>query len=221
MTGREVGMGVVDDMRGNRMRVPDALGGRHFFYKTAPPQFDEWDVDLVVRTIKSTVQSRGLACAEIQTFSARGLDVEVDGAGDAMRRLARLMPGRELRLCEPSVLVCEWASVHVDETFSGAAFLSFVLHTGEHPYVMQTLHTDEVRGLQEVTSTTRVLSKGDGFVFDPTTAHMVAPRYSATGQMLIVIQAEMRDADESDRRALLAAVPQMEGDGDEGREIGR
>lgn len=214
-------MGGIGDLRGNRLAVPVELDGRHFLYKTGAPAFDAGDVDLVVRTVRSTVQAKGLGCAEIQVFSAKGLDIEVEGAGSAMRRMAEMMPGKGIRSGEPSILVCEWAIVHVDHTFAGAAFLSYVLHTGEHPYVLQTLHTEEVAGIQQVTNTTLFLSEGDGFVFDPTTGHMVAPKYPATGQLLIVLQVELQDRDLEDRAALMAAVKPLDGNQDEGGQIGR
>lgn len=208
------------DREGNRLGIPASLGSEHFFYKTVAPAFAEEDVATLVAATRRYVEEYGIGCAEIKMLSRKDLEACSPGSAGAMDRMAAALPARSLQAGQPCVLACEWASPHVDDSFAGSAFLSYVLDTGEHPYLMQTLHTRVVQGLPEVRTTTRVLSRGDGFVFDPTTPHMTAPKFMSSEQLLVLFQVEMRDGSEEERRELMRAVKPMEGDRDEGGLIG-
>ena len=95
-----------------------------------------------------------------------------------------------------------------------------MLYTGEHPYVMQTLHSEVHEGLPKVVTTTRVIGKGDCFVFDPTTPHMAAPKYCSADQLLVMLQVELRDGSEGDRAKLVELFRPTTVEEDEERELG-
>lgn len=202
------------------LRVPAGLGSHHFFYRTKAPRFNRADVDAVVAAARSYVETFGIGAAEIRMLGAAKLEAGLAGAGDALRRLSQCVQDSPIRIGLDVVLVCEWASPHIDHAFAGKAFCSFVLATGEHPYIMQTMHTEVVGGAMEIVTSTRVLNEGDGFVFDPLTPHLAVPKYSSDDQLLVMLHIELEDGSEEDRAKLLEVFPPLEGDQDEGDVIG-
>jgi len=200
--------------------VPASLKSPHFFYRIKAPSFEKKDVDLVVRAAQAYVIQNGIGVAEIAALGVDKLEASEAGAGEALRRLLTCIPGSLMRIGLDAVLVCEWASAHIDHAFVGRAFCSFVLGTGEHPYVMQTMHTTTVGGLLELVTCTRELVEGDAFVFDPLTPHMAVPKYSSGNQLLVLLQIEVEDRCEEDRARLLQAFPPTIDDHDDGWVIG-
>lgn len=108
------------------------------------------------------------------------------------------------------IVGCQWAEPHVDPGFLGEAFYSVVLHTGPFRYRMRALHTrrrtENGESFFEVISSTRALTIGDAFVFDPCTPHMVLPERSHEDELLVLRQAKFADADEEDRIRLLERI---------------
>lgn len=205
---------------GNRLEVPPEISGAHFFYKTETPALPQKDVDQVVQATIRFVHEHGLNPAHIEV-----LDNDYFGAcGPKVRKAFE-----RLQACvEPfggttsaSVLVCEWATPHLDDLYLGEAFVSWVLHTGENPYLMQTFHCGRLAGVNEeffgasVQSSSRILHTGDVVVFDPTTPHMAAPVYPSANQLLILLQLSVNDRTEEDRAELLKRLPPKACDHDE------
>ena len=164
------------------LRVPTVLKAPHFFYRTKAPQFEREDIDAVVLAARSYVEEFGIGAAEIKTLGADKLEKALPGARKALSRLSACIQDGAMRIGMDAVLVCEWASPHIDHAFAGKAFWSFVLATGENPYIMQTMHTTVVGGFIEIVTSTRVLKEGDAFVFDPLTPHLAVPKYSSADQ---------------------------------------
>lgn len=206
--------------QGSRMAVPASLNARHFFYRTEAPAFNAEDVRMVVDAARRHVEEVGIGVAEIKLLSSSSLGRAAAGASEALQRLSEAIPHRSLQTGEAGVLVCEWASPHVDESYAGSAFWSFVLDTGEHPYVMQTLHSEVHEGLPAVVTTTRVICKGDSFVFDPTTPHLAAPKYCSADQLLVMLQVELKDGSEDDRANILDLFRPTRVEEDDERDLG-
>lgn len=202
-------------VQGNRLAVPEGVRGAHFFYRTQAPAFEPGDVALLLEAVRGLVAQNGLYTAQVEVFSTNLVERHCPGAAQAMRRMSSLLPGAALHTDAADVVVCEWASIHVDDSFAGTAFLSVVLHTGKHDYVMQTVFTPTVDGLPDAKSSTRVLSAGDAFVFDPTTPHYAVPRYSSDDQLLVLLQVPLKDGDADERKALVEAVPPLDDDCDQ------
>jgi hypothetical protein len=186
--------------------VPECVGAQHFLYKTAPAAFEKGDIDAVVSFVLDSVAAEGLGCAEIMSYKARGVRESSPAAAAALERMIAEIAGHEIFAGEPTLLACEWASVHVDETFEGSAFLSYVLHTGPVGYVMQAISSRETEGLFVVDTSTRSIRAGEAFVFDPTTPHMAVPERPCDGQMLILLQVELADRDWAARQRLLRVL---------------
>lgn len=209
------------------MPSPDTVAGPHFFYRTPVTEFDPQALQVVVQAAQRTLEEGGLHVAEIDAYSVARMErcygAPVKPSIDA---LLRSIGWDNLPFhATASVLVCEWASVHVDDSYAGSAFASFVLHTGPEPYVMQTMHTevedqadyDEVEGIApgrkiRLRTSTRRLSVGDAFVFDPTTPHMAMPAVPNQDALLILLQLELPDGDEQQREQLLKRFPPQDGD---------
>lgn len=92
------------------------------------------------------------------------------------------------------------------ETYAGASFLSYVLHTGPGEYVMQAMSCRQTDDLIGVDTSTRSVAEGEAFVFDPTTPHMVVPERPCDGQLLVLLQVELEDTDVQARQRLLRLV---------------
>jgi hypothetical protein len=205
---------------GNRLAVPEIVKGTHFFYKTAPVALTSEYSDLVTAAALKHVQNVGLNPAEIVVLRHAELEEQVPGAKIAFGRLLDEMsegvPGSNRSAA--GVLVCEWANPHIDSSFEGHNFYSQVLHTGPEPYIMQTFHTyvpTKGRRTHKMECSTRVLNKGDTFMFDPTTAHMVAPRRPGEGQLLVMLQLVISEPDAADREALVSRFSPLVEDKDE------
>lgn len=212
---------------GNRMVVPDVVNSKHFFYKTPSLAFELQQLQLVTKAALAYVDRFGLKPAEIGLLRFPELEFTLDGAGEALEQLLHAMTlpqGFDRSMA--GVLVCEWVNPHIDRTFSGRAFINHVLHTGPEPYIMQTFHVfvpptrppqpgaRTLPPVQNIESSTRVLEVGTTFLFDPTTAHMVAPRRPGDGQLLVLLQTFLKDETDADRAAILAAFPPGENDRD-------
>ena len=201
----------------NRRPVPPSVRSAHFLYKAAAPTFDPADVAEVVTATKRMLEERGLYCAQIEVFGRRQFESCVPESVAAFDRLVAALPaicaGKSL-----SVLVCEWATPHVDDSYEGKAFYSAVLHTGNNAYVMQTLHSGRSQqqpNVSTLTTSARTLDVGEAIVFDPTTPHFAAPKWPHESQLLVLLQAELDDETDEDRAALLAALPPLLSDRDE------
>lgn len=197
----------------NRLPQPAAIASKHFFYLGLAPKVPTEAVDAVVHAAKKLAQQYGLNPAQIEVFSRTQLESAHAGAGEAFATLRRAcgLPER----IPGAVVVCEWASPHVDDTFAGQAFVSLVLHTGPEPYVMQAFHTEHTSsGQTALVTSTRVLHQGDLAVFDPTTAHFTAPRHPNADQLLVLLQFELADYTEQDREILLQRFPPASQDKD-------
>lgn len=59
-----------------------------------------------------------------------------------------------------------------------------------------------------------MLRAGDWFIFDPTTPHLVIPRRPNRRCLLILLQVELLDRTEAERRAILEAFPVLANDAD-------
>ena len=202
---------------GNRLDVPAAVNGRHFFYKTASLAFNRADCNAVFRGVETLIAEGGLHPGQIDTFTAKDLKRVDKKAFDAWMRLVKALPASA---DSPRIVVCEWASPHVDESYAGTAFLSTVLHTGPVDYVLQTIHTtqgdDRVPRLH---TETRVLRRGDSFVFDPTTPHCAMPKTLDGGHLLVLLQAELPDEEVADRARILSECPPLPDDGDQSDKV--
>lgn len=202
--------------RGSRLPVPKEVRSAHFLYLAQPPALEPDAVAKVVAVAKQFVEDVGLEVGEIQVLHSP--EIEKHGGADALAAVQVLETCfAGLRIVgKPSVLVCHWASVHQDESFEGSSFASLVLHTGPEPYVLQMFHSEysEVSRQPTLTSSTRVLAEGSLFVMDPTTHHMACPAYPADGQLLVLLQAEVQEQTEAERRELLEALPPRPGDKD-------
>ncbi len=202
---------------GNRLPVPAGIPGNHFFYRTALKWSAE-DAAVLVDAVKRAVEDCGLHTAEIDVYSVkRLLQYGGERVGEAyLRLIEQLSLQKAHSVGRVGLLVCEWASPHVDDSFAGQAFLSLVLHTGPEPYLMQTFHSERVQedGASRLAlhTSTRVLNVGDAVVFDPTTPHMAAPASGNPDQLLIMLQAELPDDSEESRQHLLNTYPPLPGD---------
>lgn len=190
---------------------------RHFFYKAAAPAVSPDDMAEVARAVEALVEENGLGVAQIEVFSPRRFqELSSASAGAALQRLISGL-GLDASADRVSLLTCEWASPHDDSSFSGSAFASLVLRTGDYPYVMSMFHSRKMagrRGLDLVTST-RVLREGDFVVFDPTIPHMVAPGRPSANALLVLLQAELDIEDNGGPAALLKRFPRHPQDRDE------
>ncbi len=189
---------------GNRLPLPTDLAGNHFLYRTELPPIAPEDRDLLVQAVWAAVEETGLHTAEIDVFSVSRL---VKAKGEAVRHaFGRAVSATGLDPERTTLLACEWASPHVDESFAGSAFVSVVLGTGPEPYVLQAFHSSAAaepgQGLS-LTTSTRLLNVGDAFVLDPTTPHMTAPAVPSSAQLLVLLQCEVPDETPEQRAALL------------------
>lgn len=210
--------------QGNRQSVPREVSSAHFLYKTKAPALPQADVDLVVKAVRAHVHAFGLNPAQIDIAGTPVFQAAGDATLQAYRRLrdfvTQQVPGGRYA---PDILVCEWASPHVDESYAGDAFLSWVLHTGEYPYLMQTLHSHKQTmrdggSVIRTQTSARVLNVGDTFIFDPTTPHMAAPVRPGQDQLLIMLQLDLPDESPQQRKELLERFAPMAEDHDE-REV--
>lgn len=203
---------------GNRMRLPLALRGPHFFYRTQLPAYRQEDARLLVQSVERAVEDCGLHTAEIDVFSRKRLSqYGGDAAPLALERMIADLGLQSFQSGAISVLACEWASVHVDESYTGSSFLNLVLHTGPGPYVMQTLHSekamDEEGAAQlSVHTSTRVLHPGQAVVFDPATPHLAVPTSFNCDQLLVLLQVELPDNNPEQRADILRRFPPLDGD---------
>jgi hypothetical protein len=205
---------------GNRLAVPEEVEGAHFFYKTSPVELNVQYSDLVTAAALKHVENVGLNPAEIVVLRHAELEAQIPGAKEAfgylLDEMSEGIPGSNRSAA--GVLVSEWANPHIDSSFEGYAFFSQVLHTGPEPYIMQTFHTFvPAKGSRKhsMECSTRVLNKGDAFMFDPTTAHMVAPRRPGEGQLLVMLQLVISESDAAEREALVSQFAPLVEDKDE------
>jgi hypothetical protein len=201
---------------GNRLALPESLAGKHFFYKTRGIPATHEDLALVANAVKETFETdgRGLNPAQIEIMLRKDFKDDTRGVIAALDRLLGLMGATEPEATRASILYCEWAAPHVDDSYVESAFVSLVLHTGPEPYIMQTLHTHLSHGTQQIETDTRLLNVGDVFVFDPTTAHFTAPKYPHQDELLILLQMSVTDRTDEDRKDLLHRFPTLFGDTD-------
>ena len=203
---------------GNRIEVPAEVNGHHFFYLTDPPSFRETYIAKVTRAAKiyATASKDELNQIGAILVAYRDvLDEYVSGAGDAFDAMISSMGVSDEHRFRCSVLVCNWASPHIDDTYEGHVFVSYILHTGVHPYVIQTFNTelsDDSYGIQEIKSSTRLVREGDMMVMDTTTAHMAVPAFPGDGQLLILVQILLDETCADDRFAVLRKYPPRSGD---------
>lgn len=205
---------------GNRLAVPEEVKGAHFFYKTAPVALNAQYSDLVTAAALKYAENVGLNPAEIVVLRHAELEAQIPGARSAFEFLLDEMSEGVLgsERGAAGVLVCEWANPHIDSSFEGYNFFSQVLHTGPEPFIMQTFHTfvpTKGQRKHNIECSTRVLNKGDAFVFDPTTAHMVAPRRPGEGQLLVMLQLVISESDAAAREELLSRFAPLIEDKDE------
>ena len=210
-----------DYAQGNRLPVPSKEMGPHFMYSASIPKLNETYLKKIVDAAKDYVRESGLFPAQIEVL--RPVDLQRAGSDDALAVWAEFLvdlgisDGVARTPGSMSVMVCEWAAPHVDETFAGIAFMNVVLHTGPFPYIMQTLHT-KVAGkshpFQEVVTNSRTLKVGDAIIFDPTTAHCAMPLRPHQDSLLIMLQIELKDESEQDRENILKNFPRIKGDAD-------
>jgi hypothetical protein len=205
---------------GNRLAVPAIVPAKHFLYKTNRMDSRLNDLALVASIAKGTLEKRGhgLNPAQIEVFLRKDFRDESQDFLQALDRVLNAMGASALEAERASILLCEWAAPHVDDSYVEQAFVSLVLHTGPEPYIMQALHTHVIEGphgSQQIETSTRVLTVGDVIVFDPTTAHFTVPKYPNDEQLLILLQVCVNDRTEEDREALLKRFPVADGDVDQ------
>lgn len=202
---------------GNRLALPACVPGKHFFYRTSLPSYRAEDAQVLINAIQQAVEDCGLHTAEIDVFSCKRLHAYGgDAVSDAFSRLVCDLGLEDVPAHTISLLACEWASVHVDDSFAGSAFLTLVLHTGPNPYVMQTFHSarndeDDPTPLELHTST-RLLHPGQAVVFDPTTPHLAVPAGFSADQLLVLLQVELSDKDLTERATILRRYPPLDTD---------
>jgi hypothetical protein len=189
---------------GSRLAAPDELFSTHFFYHVDKVVSDFSDV--FAKAAKTELTGMVFYPAQIKTTSHCIYDSPV--LEEAVKKIAADLGLEKAEVNSATLLMCEWASLHADHNWLGKDFLSVVMHTGRHPYVMQTLHTEVKDFTKNLTSidvptTTRLLCVGDVFIFDPTTPHTAAPRRPADGQLLVMLQFELKDSDVADRASIL------------------
>lgn len=207
---------ILDESPWPRARLA-ANGGPALLYKTARPKLDSALLATVYAGVAAHVGDIGIGPAEIDVPHPARIGAHKSCPAGFMADLGRigdLVRPRSSRLCgnSGSIVVCEWAAPHVDTTFAGSAFYSVVLGTGEYPYVVQNLMTRARTSpdgtlVHEVKSCSRVLSPGDAFVLDPSVTHWTAPKYPADGQLLVLLQFELRDRTPEDRADLFRTLP--------------
>jgi hypothetical protein len=183
-------------------------GNRHCFYRADMPMLVETDRQLVAKAICEMVEDAGLGVAEIDVYNRGQLTAHSPEAGAAFERMCQQL-GLTLETDYPILLVCEWATPHVDLSFAGSAFVSAVVHVGTYPYVMtmMTPARDADTGLQGLKTTTQVLRLGETYVFDPTVPHTAMPGRPAADSLLIILQAQVDFHDDAAREATLRRFP--------------
>lgn len=196
---------------GNRLEVPKVVSSPHFLYKPATPA-----ADASVKADMAWLGSFALDYAAHYGLHASEIDVipksyvRDHGAQDVLNRLAQHFFADVAELADPAtcaIVLCEQALPHCDDSFEGTAFLSAVVHTGPEPYILQTFHSHKKEGAYALTVNTRVLNVGDRFVLDPTTPHMAVPRHSNSDALLVLLQLEVDEGDDAERKAILKAAP--------------
>lgn len=199
---------------GNRLPVPREVSGHHFFYKVRPVALDAEDVAHVLAAAKEYVRRYPLGVGDIGVLRAPLLGRIDPRAADSFERLIADMGVSEEHRSRAAVLACHWSAPHVDEGYQGYAFLSYVLHTGPSPYVVQTFHMEAARAgaLPRLTPSSRLVNPGDFLMLDPTTAHMAAPSYPGDDHLLVMIQIVIDETCLEDRLALLEQYPPADGD---------
>jgi hypothetical protein len=198
---------------GNRLPVPDQLDGRHFLYMPKPRELPQALIDTLVDSIEAVVATRVLRPCQVEIILPEQLDSQA--ARDAHEQLTHLIVDGLtcVKRARTEILVCQQTFPHADQGFKGTSFLSVVLHTGPYPYMHQTFDTElDEAGDQDVLPTSRLIRAGDWTVFDPTTPHIGLPIRPHQDNLLMMLQAELWDEDESDRREILSQLPPREGD---------
>jgi hypothetical protein len=193
---------------GNRMPVPKSVKSAHFLYLTQPITDCLEALTALGDAGRQAVVDKGINPLQIMALRQGDLANPFAASKAIGDLLTRIGVFDEQELKSASLLACEWASPHVDDSYSGEAFLSIVLRTGRHPYVLQSLHTNAALGYdQQIETSTRRLQVGDVFVFDPTTAHLAAPLHPDQSQLLILLQVSIKDQSVDDRDRLLQRFP--------------
>jgi hypothetical protein len=203
---------------GNRLAVPREVASHHFFYKVRPMSFDQDDLDLVLGAAKKYEQLFPIPIGDIGVLRVPLLTRITPEAVRPFDRIISAMGTSDEHRERAAILVTHWAAPHVDEKYHGNAFLSYVLHTGPEPYVIQAFHTEVSKGrcpAQSLTSSTRTVETGELLMLDPTTPHLAAPARPADGQLLVLIQIIIDETDLEDRLELIKRYPPAEGDENE------
>ena len=199
---------------GNRLPLGEGVRSQHFLYKTTGFPLEPLACGRVISAAKSWVRERPLYPGQVALALPETLDRPTRVA--LLRLLEPVLKLTCLAVPRVDLTITHQAFPHVDSIFAGSSFLSRVLHTGPYPYAIETLHTQkQADGVQALMPSSRVVSAGDWFVFDPTTAHLAAPLKPSHSNLLVLLQFELRDQEMIDRERILQELPPLEGDGDE------
>jgi len=193
-------------MNGNRLTVPDCVPLRHFIFKMNPPEFNEASVSMLTEAVMTYLRNIDIGPADVLGISPA--EIGGDAFYSALDHIESAFNLSKSERKTATIIACEWAPIHTDQSYAGKSLLTLVLHTGRHPYVMQTMHAEAIdygyAGAALSAKTSNVLlQKGDALIFDPTTPHTAVPRFSATGQILVLLQFEIDDGDERQRQQIL------------------
>lgn len=193
----------------NRLPVPSSVPARHFLYKTQPLIGCDDEISLLGNQAFKMVCDIGISPGEIELLMFN--DEDHPQAVAALVKIQAALPssvfdhGRH----KFDILFAELALPHADPDYTGWAFVSVVLHTGPHPYVLQMLHTEQIEESNEnvVRTSSVLLRPGDVVVFDPSTPHLCVPATPHEDQLLVLAQVSVMDVTEEDRNLLVSALP--------------
>jgi hypothetical protein len=176
----------------------------HFLYRTESLGLNPAAIAKLGYDGKELASKQNMHPSQIEVFTRGSLEGRITPQGlAAYDELIDQMRTADPELDSAAVLACRFALPHDDNIFEGKAFLSTVLHTGPHPYLMSMFTTEPGERVkndgsrrQLVIDTVRELKVGDTFMFDPTVPHMAAPMEPHADQWLILLQLErpLKDA---------------------------
>lgn len=204
-------------VKGNRLPVPSEVQSTHFLYVAQSATVSKEDAEILCSAVDTYLREHGLNPAQIESVGRSTLlSMQLPDAVAAFDRAVEVLGFKGLA---PTLLCCFWAAPHVDSSFEGTSFVSHVLSTGPEPYVLQTLDIQHFKDqAPTIQASTRVLNPGMTFVMDATTPHMAAPANPGADQLLVLLQAELTDTNEAERRTILDTFPPLENDLDQ-REV--
>lgn len=193
---------------GNRLPLPKAMqeaGFKHFFYKTKPYRFSPDVLEPLTAEARAYYLDRKLGPQTIEVLSHCG-----EAATRSLEQVKASLGFVETDP-DPDIVLCQMALPHEDAMFAGQVFASLVVHTGDAPYLMTTLHTmiGEEYGepCMQLVEQTRELRVGDFVVFDPTTPHYAVPKFSNNNAFLVLAQFELTMRTPAQQAALLKRFP--------------